>query len=623
MHARSVLLLAIAAAVLSPSTGTLISPQVVHERRDSIPRGWSLQRRADPDLILPHLFALAQPNVDNLEAFLLDVSDPSSPNYGKHWTQAKVSQTFRPTAETVDTVHAWLTGSAGIDSSRVRLTKNDAYIEVNVTIAEAEALLGTQYFVYQHEHGSIHVACGDRYHLPAHVSKHVDTVWPTFHFDAMPRSRRRNTRPETLAGSTPIARPFNQTLSPLTESDGLSSCWMTTTLDCLRALYNFTYELTVPEKHSMGIVEFGTETLSYTDLDAFFQAYAPSMVGTRPTWVGLDGGTDLLIEPNLDFQYAMGLLGGNVNMLQYQVTNDGPYWAYLNIDYLMDAIDGDYCTFEGGDPPFLSTGPGNRTNGAMRWSPARHVVSVSYLQAEFAFGDFYATRMCTEFGKLALMGTTVIFSSGDNGVASLGGSCGGDNNTDFYPQIANTCPYVLSVGATQIIKNHQVTDPEEATSAVFKSGGGFSNYIPRPSFQDAAVQNFIENYAGDVPDGVYNKSGRAYPDVSANGYNYRVYINGEPNAVFGTSASAPVWGAFLTAVNDARIAAGKSPVGWVHPALYSDAFAGVWHDVTLGDNKACGVDRTLGFTAAPGWDPITGLGTPDVGKLIEAWLALP
>ena len=93
--------------------------------------------------------------------------------------------------------------------------------------------------------------------------------------------------------------------------------------------------------------------------------------------------------------------------------------------------------------------------------------------------------------------------------------------------------------------------------------------------------------------------------------------------VFGTSASTPTWASFITAVNDARIAAGKATVGWANPALYSSSFADVFNDITVGDNFACGPSQNLGFVAAPGWDPVTGLGTPDFEKLLSAWLALP
>ena len=93
----------------------------------------------------------------------------------------------------------------------------------------------------------------------------------------------------------------------------------------------------------------------------------------------------------------------------------------------------------------------------------------------------------------------------------------------------------------------------------------------------------------------------------------------------GTSASAPIFASLITAVDDARIAVGKKPVGWINPAvrvlvhlllpvqrlifdllqLYSSSFVDSFNDVTNGTNPGCG---TEGFTAVRGWEPVTGLG---------------
>ena len=61
--------------------------------------------------------------------------------------------------------------------------------------------------------------------------------------------------------------------------------------------------------------------------------------------------------------------------------------------------------------------------------------------------------------------------------------------------------------------------------------------------------------------------------------NYIIGVNGDFSLVFGTSASSPVMGAMLTAINDARIALGKKPIGFINPAVsvplltYSDNIA--------------------------------------------------
>lgn len=110
--------------------------------------------------------------------------------------------------------------------------------------------------------------------------------------------------------------------------------------------------------------------------------------------------------------------------------------------------------------------------------------------------------------------------------------------------------------------------------------------------------------------------------------------------VAGTSASAPAAAAMLAAVNDARIATGKSTIGFINPTvcrsppipqasrcadithlqIYSSNFSGGFNDITSGNNPGCG---TNGFSAQPGWDPVTGLGTLNFPKLLELWTALP
>jgi tripeptidyl-peptidase-1 len=76
----------------------------------------------------------------------------------------------------------------------------------------------------------------------------------------------------------------------------------------------------------------------------------------------------------------------------------------------------------------------------------------------------------------------------------------------------------------------------------------------------------------------------------------------------------------ITLINDARLAAGKSPVGFINPAIYSAHFRAAFHDIVSGNNPGCGTD---GFEAVEGWDPVSGLGTPNFEKLLDLWMGLP
>jgi tripeptidyl-peptidase-1 len=71
-------------------------------------------------------------------------------------------------------------------------------------------------------------------------------------------------------------------------------------------------------------------------------------------------------------------------------------------------------------------------------------------------------------------------------------------------------------------------------------------------------------------------------------------------------------------INEHRLSAGKSSVGFINPALYKRP--DVLNDITNGTNPGCG---TNGFDSVKGWDPVTGLGTPNFPKMLEMFMSLP
>ncbi|KAH9902554.1 subtilisin-like protein [Cubamyces lactineus] len=624
------------------SIGTFASPlvpRVPHESRSILPRGWAPVRRAESDFILPLRIALAQSNLESLESFLLDVSDPSSPNYGDHWHPAKVATTFRPSSESVDAVRDWLSES-GIDAERVKLNPGASWLVANVTVAEAEELLGTEYYVYEHaDSGHVQVRCDKAYHLPEHVSKHVDLITPTIHFDKQVRrsveSRSANSKPGSL-GTRPVSPKTKGAIKTI--YNDLDKCDVQITPDCLRALYNFHYDPVATDKNSIGVGENTPQFYVPSDLDIFFSNFSKSQVGQRPVLISIDGGTIDIptgigdsVESNLDLQYAMALVGKKQPVTLYQT---GDYIEGASFNTFLDALDGSYCTYEGGDDPTFDPAYPDPSDGGYKGSldcgivtPA-NVISISYSYDEWELSPAYMQRQCNEYAKLGLMGVTILISSGDFGVSGRAGVCldptgqpTSNGTGSFAPSFPCGCPYVTSVGATQINPGAKVTDPESACMQEIYSGGGFSNVFAMPSWQKSAVEKYLSKYSPGYPAGTYNTSGsRAYPDLSANGANYVVAVDGSFQLVYGTSASAPVTASMLSAVNDARLAIGKKPIGFINPTLYSAAFQHAFNDITSGSNPGCG---TNGFTAEPGWDPVTGVGTPNFTLLLAAYQSLP
>jgi tripeptidyl-peptidase I len=239
--------------------------------------------------------------------------------------------------------------------------------------------------------------------------------------------------------------------------------------------------------------------------------------------------------------------------------------------------------------------------------------------------------------KLAMQGVTVVVSSGDSGVAARGADGNHTNgclgNGEVYnPDFPTSCPYIVSAGATYLPLGANVHTDAEVAVTRFPSGGGFSNVYPRPSYQNAAVQTYLQNYVppyksysltkptsdpteAQTKGGIYNRAGRGYPDISAIGDNVVIILNGSPVLIGGTSASAPAIAAIFNRINEERLSRGMSPVGWVHPTIYAHPEA--FHDITVGNNSGC---NTEGFVASKGWDPVTGLGTPNYPKLLQVFL---
>ena len=150
---------------------------------------------------------------------------------------------------------------------------------------------------------------------------------------------------------------------------------------------------------------------------------------------------------------------------------------------------------------------------------------------------------------------------------------------------------MTSVGATQGVS------PEVAASF---SSGGFSNLFARPSYQDDAVNAYLQQL-GNVNAGLFNSSGRAFPDVAYSGVDFNIVQGGVVQTVDGTSCSAPSLSASVSLINANILANGGKQLGFLNPLLYSSGASAIFNDITSGSNPGCG---TQGFPAATGWDPV-------------------
>jgi subtilase family serine protease len=232
-------------------------------------------------------------------------------------------------------------------------------------------------------------------------------------------------------------------------------------------------------------------------------------------------------------------------------------------------------------------------NAALQAAASRHVTVVA------ASGDIGAVaEPCDVYGALAGTGTVTPVKE---------------------VNLLASDPLVLGAGGTSLTASHTTGAWQGETawglpygnpgSAVQASGGGFSRLFPRPGYQDG------------VP-GL--RATRGVPDVSAdaNGHTgMAIVLSAHGRTMIrdsgGTSASAPIWAALIALADQY---AGRH-LGLVNPAIYQIArgprYHQAFHDVTQGNNTVQFPRKTItGYQAAPGWDPVTGWGSPDAQMLI-------
>lgn len=373
-------------------------------------------------------------------------------------------------------------------------------------------------------------------------------------------------------------------------------------------------------KNSQSVTEFLGQYYAPKDLDTFFDLMGMQRWSVSKV-IGPNDVTNPGLEASLDIQYLLGM--------SYNITTW--FWSFGEL--------------HDGQEPFLQW---LIDMSNMQTVPFVH--STSYADEEQSLTVDYMNRINVELAKQGLRGITLLFSAGDDG---MGGYTMRTNpsicdSRGAAPEFPASSPYVVSVGGTQfsdrylpVCANRQEGFQYEcdgigeivsssATGSRITSGGGFSINYARPNWQTKQVNAYFQ-YANEhgllnnMP--TYNAQGRAFPDISGIAHNYVVVIGGHIVPVDGTSASTPLIASMFAIINSNLIGNGLPPLGFVSPALYlaSEISPSAFNDVVVGNN-ACSAyaDKCCknGFSATPGWDAASGLGTPNFPELSSALLGL-
>jgi tripeptidyl-peptidase-1 len=433
-------------------------------------------------------------------------------------------------------------------------------ITAKVTIETAERMLSAKYHQHHHSSGKEIVRVVDGYSLPEEAAAAVDFVSPTVHFPGVHR-------PTTKLEESPNGM-FN-------------------TPTALRQLYNVNVEGKA-DGNKQAVTAFLEQGYSDSSLKQFWSSYCDGInCGKGEVTLIGDATTGHGTESMLDIETITGI-SGNV---------DSEFWG------------------------FAGRSPDNAENEPfMKWlaqmsstgdDDIPKIFSSSYGEDENSWSLEAATRLNTEFQKAGARGISLLYAAGDEGANCKSGK--------FVPEGPGSSPYVTSVGGTQPASGWPAPGGE---TAVGLSSGGFSNYWDMPDWQKDAVAKYLtQDGLPEQSQRGYNTSGRAYPDIAAQAMNFVVVDHGIPlPGVAGTSCASPAAAGLFALLNDARMQAGQSSLGFLNPFIYENAAS--FNDITTGSGRGCGLTGG-GWPAKEGWDAVTGVGTPDYSKLAKLALQLP
>ena len=608
--------LAFAALLLSPIAGLAVTPSNRISTIDTASRGTLAHAvagrtksatdlgQAPADRVLNGVtlfFSRTAAQQTALDQLMAAQQTPGSPLYHQWLTPTQFGQQFGLSAADLQKVTSWLS-SQGLTVSYV--APSNTLVRVSGTVAQLQQAFGTSIHSVS-SRGEQHVANMTDPVLPAAVANVVSGIAGLDDFLPHSHARTQTIKPDFTSGVS-----GNHFLSPgdfhvIYDSNPLLASGINGT--------------------NTSIALVGQATLSLPDIASFraaggLPAQVPRVVqatAAAPNGSGLD-----LEESQLDVEWA-GASAPNADII-YVTSANGPF------DALQYAI-------------------------SQKIAP---IISVSYGSCEPENSGSSLTSLSAVFQQANVQGQTILAAAGDAGATDCDDSslAAADGLAADFP---GTSPFVTSVGGTMFndtaanwtaaSTSDQITSalgyiPEMAwneytastPNEVAAGGGGASLYFAKPSWQVAV--GVPADSARDVPDIALNAAFSHVPylycvpivagdaeatvDSCTNGFRNSL---GNVTTVGGTSAAAPSF-AGVVALLEQKLNA-TTGLGNINPILYGQAGTAAFHDITIGNNSSpcihgapdCQAASSIGFSAAPGYDQATGLGSINANLMVNAW----
>jgi len=524
----------------------------------------------------------------DLDALLARQQDPASPDYHKWLTPDQYAARFGASQSDIDKVVGWLS-SENMQSISVARGRN--IISFSGSARQIEHAFGTELHRYN-VHGEMHFANASDPSVPASIGGLILTVRGLSDFRLKPYAR--------LKGPVP---------APRYTSGASGNIYVAP--DDLATIYDVKPLLTSGiDGTGQKIAVVGQTNIDITDIETYRKFF--NLPANDPQLILVPNSKDPgissndLIEADLDIELA-GAIARNAQIL-YVYSND----VEVSVQYAIS-------------------------------NQIAPVVSMSYGLCEALTGNSSLLSMRALAQQANAQGMTWVAATGDNGGADCyTGNGRGASGSQLAVDVPASIPEVTGAGGTEF---NEGSGSYWATANNANHASALS-YIPEMVWNDSAIDGSPSAGGGGVSTvftkptwqtgpGVPSDGFRDVPDIalasSVDHEGILVYSGGNLELVGGTSCAAPTFAGMTSLLNHYLIANGvqsTAGLGNVNPRLYALASSGgIFHDITVGNNivdgcvGARGVCNTgpVGYSAGPGYDQASGLGSVDLYNLVTSW----
>ena len=553
--------------------------------------GWSIsQTPVQADETVSITLVVKEQNLNEINRIALAVSDPTSPTYGEFLTAAQVSDLTAPTAQDMDAVTGWLR------SNGIGFQVRHSNVVADLPAQLASELFSTTF--HRVENYGLSLIRATDYEIPAEIQGSVSTG---FGLHGLPLPPRQQAVITSMAKPAAPAKVTPSVIASTYQINGV--------------------KVSRSEKNRQAVAEFQGQFMNSSDLAKNFQDYVATYEkGTDDVvykYIGKHHESSSGVEAELDIQYIMGPavgiktefwefpgndFGADLNQWSSNLTTQTDVPLVHSVSYgwqgnlsQIHVKDSDVAVIDAnlarmatlGMSVMISSGDSgsgytpNPTDsctsvfdvkkgvgvqgestiepGVRQQDECCDLATARQSKAWSFKNHFWQPRKntCTLYStvtghSIASQTTTTGTFRGDMPAPALWAS---------WPA---SSPWVTAVGATRFIG--QKVGNEEMATDQFGSGGGFSKLFDQTNapWQVKATAHYLATVAPSSlpPAGSFPPNGRGTPDVAALGEGYQVIVDGRATSVGGTSASSPAFAAMVSLLNEARLNAGKKPMGW-------------------------------------------------------------